>query len=186
MTTAPAPPRIYSADEFFTMPNGELYELLDGELVERSMGHESSWIAVIISAALTHFSLPRRLGFVSDSSLGLRIFPGRPGRIPRPDVSYIRRERLPGGRPSAGFLEDAPDLVVEVVSPGDAAMMLEVKVTEYRQVGIPLIWVVYSESRQVHVIRENGPEVTLGMDDMLTGEPALPGFTMRVADVFPE
>jgi Uma2 family endonuclease len=97
----------------------------------------------------------------------------------------VRRERLPGG-PAGGYLETVPDMVVEVISPGDNALAFELKLQEYRDVGIPLVWVVYPELRSVHVIRGNAPVTVLRMGDTLDGEPAFPGFSCDVAEFFPE
>ncbi len=184
MTTAPVSP-LLTAEQFVALPDGEQYELLDGELVERVVGQESSMIAILVAQTLANFVYPSRIGYIFDGSLGLKIFPNRPRRIPRADLTFIRRSRLPQG-PSGGLLEVAPDLVVEVVSPGDEASMLERKLSDYREAGIPLIWVIYPATRQVHVIQENGPEHTRGQQDVLTGEPVLPGFSCPVGSLFPD
>ena len=187
MTTATiSRPRTYTAEEFLNLPNGKIYELLDGKLVRRCVGQESSWVEIVIGAMLHSFVTPRRLGFLFSSSIGMKIFPDRPDHIPRPDLAFVRRERLPGGRPSGGYLETVPDLVVEVISLRDNVLALDRKLREYREIGIPLIWVVYPEARTVHVIRENGPEVTFAVGQHLDAEPALPGFSCDVAEFFPE
>ena len=186
MTTATiSRPKTYTPDEFLNLPNGKMYELVDGKLVRRRVGQESSWVETIIISILQNFVSQRRLGFLFSASIGMKIFPDH-GRIPRPDVAFVRRERLPGGRPSGGFLETVPDLVVEVISLRDNASALERKLREYREVGIPLIWVVYPATRTVRIIRENEFETTLKVGDLLDGEPALPGFSCEVAEFFPE
>ena len=187
MTTAPAsPPRTYTAEEFLKLPMAKLYELLDGELVRRSMSKRSAGVITAIIGLFYAYVTAGRLGFLFDSSIGMRIFPDRPDHVPRPDMAYVRRERLPGGYGSGGYLEIVPDFIVEVVSRGDNALALGQKLLEYRQVGVPLIWIVYPELRTVHVIRENGPEVTFAVGQRLDAEPAVPGFSCAVAEIFAE
>lgn len=176
-------PRI-SLEDFCNLPDSKMYELLDGELFERNSGQLSSCVGAIVGANLSSFVFPSRLGFLFDWSIGVRIFPGKPERIRRPGLAFVRRERMPGG-PDGEFLETVPDLVVEVIAPDDSAIALQAKLQEYRDVGVPLIWVVYPELRTVHVIRGDRPISVLRMGDQLDGEPALPGFACDVADFFP-
>jgi Uma2 family endonuclease len=186
MTTATASVEECTGEKLLAMPGGEAYELIDGELVERPVGHESDWIASLISHAFNSHVLPLDLGCVTGSQTGLQIFPGRPDHIPRPDVVFIARDRLPGGRPFAGWVQVPPDIVVEVVSPNDLAANLDTKVAEYLQAGVRLVWVVVPETRRIHVYRPDGRDATFGPADTITGEDVLPGFSALVADLIPE
>jgi Uma2 family endonuclease len=78
-----------------------------------------------------------------------------------------------------------PDLILEVVSPNDLAWEVDVKVTEYLQAGVPLVWVFYPDTRTVSVYRADGQAARLGMGETLRGAEVLPGFACLVADVFP-
>jgi Uma2 family endonuclease len=101
-----------------------------------------------------------------------------------PDVAWIRKDKLPGGRPYAGHCRAVPDLIVEVVSPNDDAEQLQAKLAEFRAAGVPLLWVVYPGSRQVEVIHDDGTARYLAESDALDGGDVLPGFSCQVADLF--
>jgi hypothetical protein len=47
MSTAFATEARYTPDDLLAMPNGKRYELIDGRLVERNMGAESSWVGIL-------------------------------------------------------------------------------------------------------------------------------------------
>lgn len=166
------------------MPNGHRYELVDGQLVERSMGAQASRIATILLSLLEQHATTRNLGWAFTSDCGYQIFPERPSRVRFPDGSFIRRGRLPDDKPPPGHVRINPDLLFEVVSPNDGACEVEEKIDEYLRVGVPLIWVIFPGTRRVMVYRAAGPISRLGVGDELAGEEAMPGFACRVADLF--
>jgi Uma2 family endonuclease len=82
------------------------------------------------------------------------------------------------------YIPFPPDLAVEVVSPNDSESEIQTKVQEYQIAGVPLMWVVYPETQTVTVYRLNSEVEVLGIDDMLSGEDIIPGFTCPVVDIF--
>ncbi len=115
----------YTPEDLLAMPDGKSYELVKGELVERNMGAESSWIGGALHALLFLYCQAHRLGIVWPADNGYDCFPHAPGRVRKPDVSFIRSGRLPGDRLPKGWAKIPPDLVVEVVSPNEPAEQLE-------------------------------------------------------------
>lgn len=180
--------KIYTPDELAIMPDGESFELVDGHLVERKMGNESSLIGGRIYGLLFVFLSAHRLGKLFPADAGFQCFADDRDRVRKPDVSFIRAGRLPGDRPAKGFDRIAPDLVVEVVSPGDTAEEVREKVQEYLVAGVRLVWVVYPSTRTVAVHRPRsstaGSASDLSGDDVITGEEVLPGFTCPVREFF--
>jgi len=83
----------------------------------------------------------------------------------------------------AGFFEGAPDLAVEIVSPGDTAAEVLEKVREYLDAGARLVWTTERRTRTITVYRPDGSAQLLGEGDILTGEDILPGFQVRVGDL---
>ena len=75
--TAPAPTRIITADEFLHMPEARGAELIDGVIVEKNMGNESSWLGLRIAVLVSNFVLARALGRVFGPDNGLKIWPDR-------------------------------------------------------------------------------------------------------------
>jgi Uma2 family endonuclease len=160
-------------------------EFVDGRVQEKAMGLEASWVQGNLQARLAVWSGFGRLGFVCDSEGLYHCFPHSPEQVRRPDVSFIRRGRLPGDILPKGACPIPPDFLAEVVSPNEKATDLLAKVRDFRRVGVPLIWVISPDHRTVTVYcdgREDGERTAA---DELVGDPVLPGFRLPVADLFP-
>jgi Uma2 family endonuclease len=175
----------YTPEDLLSMPDGKSYELVDGRLVEQNMGAESSWIGGRLHSRLDQFCEEHRLGWTLPADSGYQCFPHGHGLVRRPDVSFIRAGRLPGGILPKGFIRIPPDLAVEVVSPNDLAYQLEQKLDDYQKAGVPLVWVIYPENRTVFIRRSKGTVTRLHQDDELSGEEVIPGFRCQVRSLFP-
>jgi Uma2 family endonuclease len=81
-------------------------------------------------------------------------------------------------------MELAPDLAVEVLSPGDRPGEVLAKVGDYLDAGARLVWVVDPERRLVRVYRADGTESILMERDTLDGEDVLPRFTCPLAAIW--
>jgi Uma2 family endonuclease len=77
-----------------------------------------------------------------------------------------------------------PDLAVEVLSPNDLAYEVDIKLRDYREAGVRLIWLVNPKSRGVAVYPLEGPFAVLGESDQITAAPALAQFRCKVSDFF--
>lgn len=173
-----------SPEELLTLPDGDVYELIGGELVERKMGAKSSYIAGQTYHRMEDFCRSNSLGWVFPEGTSFQCFPDDPRKVRRADASHIRFGRLPGEQPPEGHIRIAPDLAVEVVSPNDLAYDVDGKVEDYLEAGVRLVWVVNPATRTVRVHRPDGPGATLRADDELTGDDVLPGFRRPVRDLF--
>lgn len=165
------------------MPDGVAYELVDGQLVERTMGTESSWVALQLAALLVVYCKSHNIGWVFGADAGFQCFPGAPDKVRKPDVSFVRSDRLPAGPPK-GHCRVAPDLAVEVISPHELYSEVEAKVDEYLAAGVRIVWVIDPPHRAVRVHRADGTVTDLRDSDDLPGEDAVPGFRCRVGDLF--
>jgi hypothetical protein len=117
-----------------------LYELIDGVLVEKPIGFPESLVAGFILTALNNHVLPRKLGVVSGADGMMRLFPGL---VRIPDVAYVSRQRLPGGRVPTDAVPDlVPDLAVEVLNESNTPAEMERKRREYFQTGVRLVWIL--------------------------------------------
>ena len=166
------------------MPDGHRYELIDGKLVERNMGAESSAIAANFIRITGNYSHAEKAGKVFATDCGYQIFPNDPGRVRFADGSFVGRDRLPGDKAPSGHMRIAPDLALEVVSPNDTAKEVEAKRLEWLPEGTRLLWIAYPATRTVHVFPQAGAPVVLGENDELGGGDVLPGFKCHVADLF--
>lgn len=175
-------PIAVSADDLLSMPDGDRFELVNGELKEKEMGALASWVGNKIGAKLDAYT-EQRGGFAFGDGASYRCYDD-PEQIRKPDASYIRPGRLL--EIPEGFLEISPDLAVEVVSPTDRYREVEEKAEEFLEAGVVLVWVVNPSNRSVRIFRRDTMPVQLGPNDELTAEDIMPGFRCRVADLFPD
>lgn len=173
-----------SAEQFLESPYSKGFELVDGELVELHMGAESSLVGGEFFAALRAYAKSEG-GTAFPCEAGIQCFAEDAQRVRKPDACFFVDGRLTEGVPS-GWLREAPDLAVEVVSPRDNAGELQVKIDEYLTAGVRLIWVAYPGTRTVQVYRPSGESSLLHANGTLTGEDVLPGFECRVGELFPQ
>lgn len=176
----------YTPEDLLTMPDRKKYELVDGHLVKRNMSVLSNWVATRLCRFIDAFVDDHHFGWAWGAGQGYVCFPDSPRKIRFPDVSYVSKNRLPEGPTSDGYIDIAPDLAVEVVSPNDTAYEVVHKVLEYLDAGVALVWVIDPEARTTQVYRGDGTTNLLREDGELSGEDVLPGFRCRLATIFPE
>ena len=160
-------------------------ELVRGELMMMSPGQRRhGTVCMRIGAALHGYVTTNNLGDVYDSSVGYVV--GRsPDTVREPDVSFISTERLVGQDLDA-FVEGAPDLAVEVLSPSNTDAEMRAKMDDYFRAGCRVVWIVDPQQRTVVIHRPNAAPVVLTENDTLTEEDLLPGFSAAVHEFFPK
>ena len=159
-------------------------ELIRGVFCETvSTGIEHGEIAGNFIIGLGTYVKPRKLGRVFGSDSGIRLERG-PDTVREPDVGFISAGRLPLGTRARGYSEVVPELVVEIVSPSNTAHEMYDRACMWLRHGVTLVWVADPDTRTVDVYRQDGPTVTLFEDDVLDGDPVLPGFALPVREVF--
>jgi Uma2 family endonuclease len=157
-------------------------ELIDGVLVEKAVSDETSILAIEIATLLSNYVKPRRSGWILGADGFSRLFGHQ---LRAPDVSFARRDQRPGGRPlKTGYTQEAPALAVEVFSPGNTDDEMERKRTEFFAAGTELFWIVYPERQQIEVFTSPEARRTLGREETLDGGTVLPGFSVKVGDIF--
>ena len=176
----------WTDEEIMALPGGagEDYELWNGEIVVMSpAGAQHEEIIMRLSTALASFADQHRLGQTYGSHMGCRL---SALICYEPDASFVGRARLPQLRVGAErFLQGAPDLVVEVLSPHDSLRQTERKLADYFHHGTTLAWLVLPRRRRVRVYHSATEYTTLeGTDARLSGDPLLPGFTYPLGKLF--
>ena len=160
----------------------QLCELVDGSLVEKTMGYEESALAALLIGYLVNFLQQHDLGFVAGADGPLRLLPGL---VRIPDVSFVSWARLPSRHyPKAPIPDQVPDLVVEVLSEGNTPKEMERKLGEYFQVGVRLVWFVDPDTCTVRVFAAADRSILLDTDQTLDGGDVLPGFALPLAQLF--
>jgi Uma2 family endonuclease len=177
-------PTLFEPDDLLHIPDGDLYELVDGRLTEKRVGAESEYIAATLLTFLNNAIFAGRLGYAFGSQTTIQCFPHRPRLVRKPDVCFVARGRFPNEVIPKGSIQIAPDLAVEVISPNDTYEEVEVKVKEYLVAGVRLVWVISPESKTIIVRRPDKTAAWLDSSDILSGENVVPGFGCPVADIF--
>lgn len=183
---ATASTRLITAEEFFKMPSppdGSRQELIQGVVVTMPPpGGRHGVCCLKVGRKLGNFVDEHQLGTVTCNDAGF-ITERDPDTVRGPDVAFWRKARLPEVPP--GYIELSPDLAVEVVSPDDHFARVQRKVVHYMTHGVALLWVVDPDDRSVTVYRPGQEMRILEEAETLTAEDLLPGFSCRVADLFP-
>lgn len=181
--------KLMTAEEFAARPapcDDSREELVEGRVVVAPPpGAEHGGLVARLAGRLDIWASERKIGRATGES-GYVIRRG-PDSVRGPDVSFISAERLIDGRLPRTYLEGAPDLAVEIVSPGDRAGEINRKVAEYLESGAKRVWVVWPETQTVTIYRPDGTARTFGADDVLTSAEAsfsVEGFILLVRDIF--
>ena len=184
--TAPPPPRLITAAELLAMPRqaGRRCELIRGVLVEKMpTGFAHSVAVTMIATVLNLWAGPRGYGVVVSGEPGYTLEVGPPDTVMAPDVAWIAPGRMPPAG-SSGFPQLAPDLAVEVKSPGDTTAALARKAQLWLRYGTRQVWAVDPERLTITQYTTGAPPVTLGEWDTLDGGELLPGFSTPVWRLF--
>jgi Uma2 family endonuclease len=138
---------------------------------------------MLLALALGQYVKEKNLGstYLAETGFKLRT---NPDTVRAPDVSFIGRERVEQIGETEGYWPGAPDLAVEVNSPGDRVGEVEEKVQEWLNAGARVVWVVSPKLRAVTVYRSLTDIVTLTEKDTLDGGEVVPGFQFPVAEFF--
>jgi Uma2 family endonuclease len=176
---------LFTAEELFRLSStGRRYELVRGELYEMPpAGGRHGNVAMTIGIFIGVYVRAHQLGTVFAAETGF-ILGLNPDTVRAPDASFVSRDRLPQGEVPSGFLEMAPDLAVEVLSPNDRSRDVREKVDDWLQAGTRLVWVIDPVARTVtvHGSLENSQRLT--EEDLLGGGDVVPGFSCAVRELF--
>ena len=175
--------KLITADELLAMPrDGRRYELLRGVVVDKMpTGDPHGDTVPYISHALFGYAAERDYGVVRAGEPGYRL-EREPDTVRAPDVVWIAPGRIPAG--TQGYPELAPDLAVEVKSPGNSYPELAAKAAMWLSYGSREVWVADPERVTITVYRLYQEPLTLTEDEVLEGGDLLPGFAVPVWRLF--
>lgn len=171
---------LMTAEEFDRLPveDGRSYELIRGELVELSSANfeHNTILANLMFELVGHLRRTRWGQAIPETQFSLGV------ERPQPDVAVLSAAKAAQVNRHAVPVQVVPDVTVEIVSPGELAVRLYEKVQLYLEAGVAEVWVVYPAQR--HVCVHTRTDVRrLSADDMLESA-AVPGFAVRVSDLF--
>ena len=181
----PAEEKVWTDAEFMALNrDGHSYEIVNGELIDMgNSGAKHGYVCSILMILLGGYVRLQKLGAMFDSSTAFKM---KSGNKRSPDVSFMAKERLQGlDELPDGFLEGAPDLAVEILSPSNTVAEIRGKIVEYFENGARLVWVIHPQEQYVLVYRSSQePDRLLKSTDSLDGEEIVPEFTLPIAELF--
>ena len=161
-----------------------LHELVEGTLVEKVMGFEEGVFAAQLIFRLVRYLERNDLGKICPPDAMMRLFPKL---VRMPDVAFISWNRYPQTKAARrGAVRVAPDLAIEILSPGNTQGEMDRKLREYFAAGVRLVWYADLDTRTVRVFESVERSKLLRETDTLDGGDVLPGFRLSIADWFAE
>jgi Uma2 family endonuclease len=163
-------------------PGKRLYELVDGVLVEKTMGTKESLLAGVVLRLLGNYVDTADLGVVLGADGMLRLMPGL---VRIPDVSFIPWDRIPNEEiPDDAIAELVPDLAVEVLSKKNTRGEMDRKLRDYFLSGTRLVWMIQPKTQTARVYTSPTDSHRVGKNGSLDGGVVLPGFTLPLSELF--
>ena len=174
--------KLITGEEFLSMGDIGPCELVNGRIVPVSTnGGEHGLIESEIIFQLKNFNAQHRSGWVLGGEAGVYVR-RNPDTVRGMDAAFISNVRHPT-RPK-GYLEVAPELIVEVISPNDRWKDIQDKLREYFAIGVEQVWLIEPEDRTVFIYSELTEVSRLGEAATLQDEGVLSGFTLPLAALF--
>ncbi len=162
---------------------GKRTELVRGRLrVSEPPGSRHGAVSLELAALLANHVKAQGLGRVFAAETGFQLARD-PDTVRAADVAFVSTDRLPSPLP-AGYASLAPDLAVEVLSPGERPAAVLSKVADWLDAGSRLVWVIDPARAQARIYRADGSESYVDHSGALDGEDVLPGFACELADLF--
>jgi Uma2 family endonuclease len=166
------------------IPDDGLYEVVEGQVVEKEMGARELEIASMLGHLLGGFARANRLGRAVVEFIFRINIPNNLQR--RPDLAFVSHARWPVNRrvPNVPVWDMVPDLAVEVISPSNSAYDVQKKIHEYFEAGVVRVWVIYPDQAEVYVYSSPTQIQVIQSGQTLDGGDLLPGFQLPVAALF--
>jgi Uma2 family endonuclease len=177
--------QLVTAEELLRMPDdGYRYELVRGELRQMApAGHLHGRIAINVTTPLDRHVRAHTLGTVYAAETGFKLA-SNPDVVRAPAVTFIRRERVEAVGDVEGYWPGAPDLAVEVISPGDTYVEVQEKVFDWLEAGTQMVILVMPRKRAITVYRSLTDIIMLTEHDTLDGGDVVPGWRIPVRELF--
>jgi len=157
-------------------------ELIDGVLVEKTMGWFESMLGAMIVHEIMSYLEENDIGRVLTTDATLQILPNQ---MRMPDVCFISWDRFPGGKlPQEPMPPLVPDLAIEVLSAGNTPAEMQRKLRDYFQAGVEQVWLIDPQTRTAEVHTSVEASESVAADGVIRGEDVLPGFELPLSALF--
>jgi Uma2 family endonuclease len=179
------PPGMATEQDLIRLLDAEdkrICELIDGVLVEKAMRTREALFALYLGRMIGNYAEEFDLGVVLGGDGPYRF---RLGLVRVPDVSFVSWARLPGDEfPDDPIAEVVPDLAVEVLSKSNTLAEIELKLDNYFEAGVRLVWVIDPKKQRAKIYSSRSRMQEIGTESALLGSKVLPGFRLALRDVF--
>jgi Uma2 family endonuclease len=183
----PPPQGEWTYEDYARLPdNGMRYEVIEGDLyMSPAPRPKHQEVIVALLGHLLEYLKQKPIGKILVSPIDV-ILPDLANPV-QPDLVFISKEQSHIVKEQ--FIEGVPDLIVEVLSPGNPAHDRRIKFRIYAQAGVPEYWIIDPEAGTVEINLLRGEAYAVagsfGRDEKVHSE-VLPGFTMLVSEVCPD
>jgi len=185
-------PRKMTTEELLAMPDdgverwlirGELRENRDTDMNRRSPDHgrTCSKITTVLTNWMSNQPKPRGNVYVGDTMFEMR--PDSDSTV-GVDVAYVSPELEARTARRAKVIDGVPVIAVEVLSPSEKQEEITEKIEEYLECGVAQVWIANPDFETLTVFRADADPVLYSRQQELSAEPDLPGFRVRVAELF--
>jgi Uma2 family endonuclease len=178
------PGRLMTATDLLALGHGgNSMELVRGRLVIHEPpstyhGRVQGTLHVLVGS----YVRAHGLGAVFGQATGFKIA-SDPDTVRAPDLAFVDWTRV-AQIARHGYAALAPDLVAEILSPGDRPGEVLAKADEWLEAGVRRVWVIDPDRQTASVYRDDGSVTTVSSDADVAGEAVLPGFSFRLSDLF--
>lgn len=174
---------LMTAEELWNVPDGfSRDELFEGILLEMSPASgKHARLSSRFSWRLMSHVEEQGLGAVYNGSAGF-VIERSPDSVLSPYIAFVRADRVP--EDDDGYLDLAPDLAVEIISPSNRPSHVEAKVSKYLAAGTGLVLAIYPKPHHARAHHADGATRLYQAGDVIGFGDVVPGFTLAVADIF--
>jgi len=174
---------LLTLEDFLKLPEFKPpLEYIEGRVIQKvSPNRPHGVLQSVFGAHLLNFVMTQKIGMIySDTRCSFG------GISYIPDLSFIARGRIPRDRQGelSSEIHFAPDLAIEILSPGQTVKQISKKIRFGIQHGVRLGWLLHPVEKQVYVLRPRRRVEILKGGAILTGEDILPGYLLSLKELF--
>ena len=163
--------------KYLTKENGHKYEWLDGIIEKSQSGINKKYFFIIYNITRAFYN---NFKFKGAIITGGDTFFGKHHR--RPDIAYYTDQQIEDARQD---LDAVPLFVIEIISSKDQMNKVHLKMKDYRNAGVKIIWHIFPELEEVHVYSNKATKMQVRRGkDSCSAESVIKGFKITVADIF--
>lgn len=176
-------PPVMTGEELYELGSMQRMELVEGQIkIMPPTGFKHGRVESKTTRLLGNFVEKHQLGETQGGEVG--VYTRRdPDTVRGADVLFISSQRLQQVK-SESYLDVAPELIVEVLSPNDRWLDVEQKLEEYFAIGVDRVWIADPMRQTLRIYTAHNEFTILQESDTVKDEAILPGFECKVAEFF--